>query len=364
MTTSWRSMTTAPCARTTARAPSPTAPTRGTPASSPASTSARPRGAAGPRLDPRRPLTPTGARRRPPPTHPGRRRAPPQRGHCPMRTTDHRTDTDPDAHPDVPPNPSTAPGSVPPSRACHGVAQRSRAEPRGEMASGQEGTAETSPAARPPACPPRPPPPRAPRGMGLFLRELALGYRSLLPAASPLRGEPPMTPTTQTHPDVHPGTPSVPPNPPTVPGSVPPSRACPGEARRSRTEPRGRDGQRPGRGAPQETTATHDGHAALARLHGMIELATPSPRGLNLDPSFLAWLSKLHFTRRGTPLLISHNGPTASGAIPTTRPGPRRGYRTWQARSECAAGERGMGSRLVTDARPRALLTPQAQPYP
>ena len=61
-----------------------------------------------------------------------------------------------------------------------------------------------------------------------------------------------MTPTTQTHPDVHPGTPSVPPNPPTVPGSVPPSRACPGEAERSRAEPRGRDGQRPGRGALQQ----------------------------------------------------------------------------------------------------------------
>ena len=89
-----------------------------------------------------------------------------------MRTTDHRTDTDPDAHPDVPPNPSTAPGSGPPARA----------EPRGRdgQRPGRGALPETShggPAYRVPANPVAPREP--PRGLRLFLRELALGLLDL-----------------------------------------------------------------------------------------------------------------------------------------------------------------------------------------
>ncbi|GEM_PF-1354745 len=167
-----------------------------------------------------------------------------------------------------------------------------------------------------------------------------------------------MTPTTQTHPDVHPGTPSVPPNPPTVPGSVPPSRACPGEARRSRTEPRGRDGQRPGRGAPQETTATHDGHPAQARLHGMIDdLADALAAGVS-DPrieSFLAWLSKLHRYSTRNALLISLQWADRQRRDPDLPDlGHVASYRTWQRLGRnVRRGERGMAILVPVTVRAR-----------
>ena len=87
------------------------------------------------------------------------------------------------AHPSASPNPPAARGSVPLSRACHGVAQRSRAEPRGRdgQRPGRGALPETShgrPAYRlspnPPVAPHEPP-----RGLRLFLRDLALGLLDL-----------------------------------------------------------------------------------------------------------------------------------------------------------------------------------------
>ena len=86
------------------------------------------------------------------------------------------------AHPSASPNPPAARGSVPLSRACHGVAQRSRAEPRGRdgQRPGRGALPETSPggpASRLSATPAAPHEP--PRGLSLFLRELALGLLDL-----------------------------------------------------------------------------------------------------------------------------------------------------------------------------------------